>query len=74
MRQETVRLTPAFHREESVMLHYELVSPAAGWITEGLHLPRVSAAAVLMSWAVFVLAAVLVGIHVVWNRPAAGVP
>lgn len=56
------------------MLHYGLVSPAAGWIAEGLHLPRVSAAAVLMSWAVFVLAAVLVGIHVVWNRPAAGVP
>jgi uncharacterized membrane protein YtjA (UPF0391 family) len=52
------------------MLHYALVFLVVGLIAGALNLAGVSAVAVQISWILFLIGIVLVGIHVVTGRSA----
>jgi uncharacterized membrane protein YtjA (UPF0391 family) len=70
MRQGAIRITPAFHREESTMLYYALVFLVVGLIAGALNLAGVSTVAVQISWILFLIGVVLVAIHAITGRSA----
>ena len=67
MLQRTVRLTPEFHREESLALLCTRVS-GERVIAGALNLAGVSAVAVQISWILFVIGSVLLALHVITGR------